>query len=125
MQKLRLTTILKQTFIMTGFCLIFLNLHQVEADCGVSSAGYALACNAGYHCCSKEDHTCCKDGTVCMGKACLGWRAMIGVVAACLFGFVVVCAAIGYLGLKIVEHFSPLCERKVEPAPAVSEEGST
>lgn len=28
MQKLRLTTMLKQTFIMTGFCLIFLNLHQ-------------------------------------------------------------------------------------------------
>lgn len=25
----------------------------------------------------------------------------------------------------LVEHFSPLCERKVEPAPAVSEEGGT
>lgn len=28
-------------------------------------------------------------------------------------------------GMILVEHFSPLCERKVEPAPAVSEEGGT
>lgn len=59
--------------IMFGLLSIFV----VEADCGVSSAGYALACSAGYHCCSKEDHTCCKDGTVCMGKACLGWRLAV------------------------------------------------
>uniref|UniRef100_K1PVI7 Uncharacterized protein n=1 Tax=Magallana gigas TaxID=29159 RepID=K1PVI7_MAGGI len=72
-------------------------LYKALSCCGVSSAGYALGCSVGYHCCSKEDHTCCKDGTVCMGKACLGWRAMIGVVGACLAAFLLVCAAVGYL----------------------------
>uniref|UniRef100_A0A8W8I5J2 Uncharacterized protein n=1 Tax=Magallana gigas TaxID=29159 RepID=A0A8W8I5J2_MAGGI len=113
------------TFIIPGFFLILFYLRVVEADCGVSSAGYALGCSVGYHCCSKEDHTCCKDGTVCMGKACLGWRAMIGVVGACLAAFLLVCAAVGYLGMKLVEHISLRCTCKRKVKPVTSGESST
>lgn len=59
--------------IMFGFLFIFV----VEVDCGVFLVGYVLVCNVGYYCCLKEDYICCKDGIVCMGKVCLGWRLVV------------------------------------------------
>ncbi|XP_052700904.1 uncharacterized protein LOC128177995 [Crassostrea angulata] len=83
----------KLTSTLTGVYIIFwscLRLATTSLYCGNDFSDKTLHCPSGYHCCSTMRHTCCPDGTSCLGETrCITPGGIVGIIFGSLFGLAV------------------------------------
>nr|XP_034326355.1 uncharacterized protein LOC117689420 [Crassostrea gigas] len=88
-----LTIMSKLSSTMTGVYILYWSYLRLATTsefsyCGRNVLDEIQYCSPGYRCCSTMRHTCCKNGTLCLGiYSCTTAGGMIGIILGSLLGF--------------------------------------